>query len=87
MQFRWDFADDGLSGKWSAYQNVYRHLYRTPTNPGATTAGYDTGHSLVITKNKIRGRGRSLKLRFKAEADKDMVIVGWATTLNGTGAE
>jgi hypothetical protein len=86
MQSRWDFSDNSLSGKWSAYHQVYRHIITTP-DPTTTADSYKTGRALVVTKNKIRGRGRALKLRFKAEPDKDMVIVGWAITNNGNGAE
>ena len=85
MQSRWDFADTETSGKWSAYHQVYRVLRPPPENVAADD--YDTGSALVITKNKIRGRGRALKLRFKAEPDKDLVLVGWAITNNGNGAE
>lgn len=90
MQSRWDFSDIAASGKWSAYQQVYRHLLNVPAVEAEFNTpldGYDTGSALVITKNKIRGRGRALKLRFKAEPDKDMRIVGWAITNVGNTAE
>lgn len=36
------------------------------------------GYSVSITKNKIRGRGRALQLRFESEAGKDFNLLGWA---------
>lgn len=32
---------------------------------------------VIITKNKLRGRGRSLSLRFSSEEGKDMKLIGW----------
>jgi hypothetical protein len=90
MQSRWDFSDTASSGKWSAYHQVYRNLLHVPlleAEADTPLDGYDTGSALVITKNKIRGQGRALKLRFKAEPDKDFRIVGWAITNTGNTAE
>ncbi len=84
MQSRWDFADTAAHGKWSQYHQVYRHILNVPPVTSVQTP-YDTGSELVITKNKVRGRGRALKLRFKAEPGKDMQIIGWEVNNTGTG--
>lgn len=46
---------------------------------GGIPTGYDDGSPLVITRNKVRGRGRSLHLKFEAGAGKDAHLLGWTT--------
>ena len=76
LQARWDWADLSVSGKWGVAQETYRHsrLY-TPSDP--TTDTFDDGQPMIVTKNKIKGRGRSLHLKFQAGAGKDSYIAGW----------
>lgn len=81
LQGRWDWADSDASNRWSASQEVYRHRrVWLAEAPGDT---YDDGEPVVVTKNKVRGRGRSLQLKFANSADKDMQILGWAITYMG----
>ena len=77
MQTRWDFTDNSYTGKWSDEYQVYRQLrpfFAEPSTP------FDDGYPLVITKNKIRGRGKALQMKWSSEPGKDMKIVGWSTT-------
>jgi hypothetical protein len=76
MQARWDWADLSSAGKWGAEQEVYRHsrLY-VPNNPN--TDKFDDGQPMIVTKNKVRGTGRSLHLKFKAGTGKDSWLAGW----------
>lgn len=76
LQARWDWADLSASGKWGQEQEVYRHLrLYTPANPATDT--FDDGVPMLVTKNRVRGTGRSLHLKFKAGAGKDSWISGW----------
>lgn len=81
MRAKWDFADTDAAGKWSPQNQVYRHrrLWLTAL-PSAT---YDDGYPVVMTKNKVRGRGKALQLEFSSEANKDMDMLGWAITYVG----
>lgn len=80
MQARWDWSDNTSAGKWGTSQECYRHrrLY-TATSP---TDAYDDGQPLIVARNKVRGRGRSLHLKFTAGTGKDAHIVGWATNFD-----
>jgi hypothetical protein len=81
LQGRWDFSDSAASNKWSTSQEAYRHKR---VFLGALSSGtYDDGYNVVVTKNKVRGRGRALQLKFTSSADKDMQILGWAITYVG----
>lgn len=75
MQSRWDWTDATVSGKWGAEQQVYRHTRQyVPANLLDT---YDDGYPVLVTKNKILGRGRSLALKFTVGDGKDAHIYGW----------
>lgn len=80
MQSRWDFTDNSYPGKWSVDTQIYRHLRPFFVNGGAD---FDDGYPLVITKNKLRGRGKSVQFKFTSEEGKDMKIVGWSGTFVG----
>lgn len=80
MQSRWDFTDNSYPGKWAAEVEVYRQLRPYFTDPDST---FDDGYPLVISKNKLRGRGKTVQFKFTAQAGKDMKIVGWTGTFVG----
>jgi hypothetical protein len=81
MQARWDFTDNSYPGKWADEVQVYRQL--RPFFASASSP-FDDGYPLVITKNKLRGRGKAVQFKFTAEAGKDMKIVGWTGTFVGS---
>lgn len=78
LQARWDWADLSVSGKWGTAWETYRHrrMY-SPSDP--TTDSFDDGFPLLWTRNRVRGSGRSLHLKFSAGAGKDAHIAGWKT--------
>ena len=80
MQSRYDFTDNGYPGKWADDVQVYRQLRPFFANPNST---FDDGYPLVISKNKLRGRGKAVQFKFASEAGKDMKIVGWTGTFVG----
>jgi hypothetical protein len=80
MQSRWDFTDNSYPGKWADDVQVYRQLRPFFVNAGAA---FDDGYPLVISKNKLRGRGKAVQFKFASEAGKDMKIVGWTGTFVG----
>jgi len=81
MQSRWDFTDNSYPGKWADEVLVYRQL-----RPFLAFGGdpFDDGYPLVISKNKLRGRGKAVQFKFTSQAGKDMKIVGWSGTFVGS---
>lgn len=69
MQARWDWANSSVSNKYSTTVQTYKN--NQPSS--AISAGYP----IVVSKNKVRGKGRSLQLRFASETGKDAELVGW----------
>jgi hypothetical protein len=80
MQARWDWADHNNSGKWGTSQQCYRH--RRLYIPTGDDDNYDDGHPIIVTRNKVRGRGRCLHLKFSSESNKDAYILGWSTNFD-----
>jgi hypothetical protein len=81
MQTRWDFSSSSVSGKYGRTQQVYRFRRQYILEAGATE--FDNGDRVIVTRNKVLGRGRSLQILFKSETGKDFDLIGWTTTLTG----
>jgi hypothetical protein len=80
MTVKWDWASSGVSNKWTTPVQVYRETRFMPMPPGE----YDTGFPMVITKNKVRGNGRSLQFRFGTdEPGRNFDLYGWSLALTG----
>ena len=80
VRSQWDFANTIASKKWSPLFQAYRYRKALLTLDPSET--YDTGFELITTKNKLRGRGRSISLYMKSEPLKDCQIVGWNLSVN-----
>lgn len=80
VRTQWDWANSAASKKWTSMFQAYR-----PRKAFfAEGAGeYDTGFETVISKNKIRGRGRAFSIYMETEPGKDCRILGWNLTING----
>jgi len=77
VQAQWNWANSANSGKWGTQFQAYRLLRNyIPSGPTDT---FDYGEEVIVTKNKIRGSGKTLSLKIESEAGKDMVLLGWAT--------
>ena len=73
-------GNHGVSGKIGAQSQVYRH--NRSFIPLAT--GDVDGYPVVVTRNKVRGRGRVLQLRFDGAATFDSHLIGWQTNYKVT---
>lgn len=73
MSVYWDWTDDAVTNKITAQQEVYRHV----RNFVPSAADDVDGYPVVVTRNKVRGRGRSLQMRFDGATDKDSHILGY----------
>jgi hypothetical protein len=80
LQARWDWSDNSVSGKWGSSQEVYRNtrMFLTPAVVGVL----DDGYPMVVTRNKVRGRGRCVQFKLTAGEGKNSHIMGWATNFS-----
>lgn len=81
VQAQWNFADSIYSGKWGNVFQAYR-LFREYT-PFGIDDPFNYGESVIVTKNKLRGRGRSISLYIYSELGKDLQILGWSLLMEG----
>lgn len=82
-QSQWSWTDREDSGKWGTPFQAYRHnRLWLPTSIGS---GFDDGNYVVKTKNKLRGRGNVLSVKFSTEPDKDFKLLGWSFIVNVSG--
>ncbi len=75
VQAHWDWATSLNSNRWSVAREYYRppRLY-LPTDQDDV---YDTGFNTVVTKDILRGHGKTLSLKLSSSEEKDFHIHGW----------
>lgn len=76
VQSQWNWTNSAASNKWSPEFQVYRH--KRLWIPQNNLSKYDDGELVVTTKNKLRGRGKVLSLKFSTEPGKDFHLLGWS---------
>jgi hypothetical protein len=81
VQAQWNWANSATSGKWGRPFQAYR--YTRNYIPSGPLDAFDTGDGVLVTKNKLRGIGRSLSLKLQSEPGKDMKVLGWAVRMSG----
>lgn len=81
VRSQWGFTNTAASNKWGPLFQAYR--YRQAYVPVSSVDTYDTGYTLVTSKNKLRGRGKALSIYMETEPTKDCQIVGWSLSING----
>lgn len=76
MQARWNWSDNANANEWGTATQVYRHV-RQYTPPDSSDT-FNSGYPVVVTRNKVRGRGRSLHLKFTGADTYDAHLLGYA---------
>jgi hypothetical protein len=74
----WDWSNSTNSHKWGSLFQAYRYRQATFSN-----GHFDNGFDTVVSKNKLRGKGRAFSLYMETEPYKDCRILGWNLTING----
>lgn len=80
VKARWNWTDSAASGQWGKQFQAYR--FNRNYIPSGAADVFDNGYEVVVTKNKLRGNGRSLSLLIESEEGKDMRLLGWATIVS-----
>lgn len=82
VQVQWDFADSYASNKWG--RNFQGYRLKRPYIPTDVNDTFDYGWSVVTTKNRLRGSGKAMSLKFTTQAQKNCHLLGWAMDIEGT---
>lgn len=75
VQAQWDWTTDSLAHRWSVPRQAYRPIR------------IDTGTTMVTTRNRIRGNGKSIAFKFSSETDKPFHLYGWEFNIEATTEE
>jgi len=67
----WDFKDTFSTG-----QQIYRKKYPVVVDPNDLDS-YNYPEDMITSRVKVRGHGRSMRLRYESEQGKDFILVGW----------
>ena len=79
VQSQWSWTNSVSAGKWGRQFQAYR--YKRPYMPSGVSDSYDTGDLTIVTKSKLRGRGRALSIKLETEAGKDLQLLGWGMSI------
>lgn len=85
LSSQWNWTSGNSSGKWSTPRQAYRRsrLYF----PEDSSDSYESGDTVVSTRNKIRGIGHSVSFKFEAEPGKNLHIYGWSFDIQANARE
>jgi len=67
----WDFADT-----FSSTQQAYRLKYPVVVDPD-NLSNFAYPEDIIVTRLKIRGHGRSMRIKYESEQGKDFILLGW----------
>lgn len=81
MQIKFDWTDSTSASKWTTPTEIY--VYVTPYLIDLAVPEIDYGYDVLTKKEKIRGTGRAIRIRYSSSTGKDMRILGWAITTSG----
>ena len=83
IQSMWEWTNSANSNRWGKEFEAYR-LNRLWV-PSSSSDEYDDGFSVVTTKNKLRGKGRVLSMKFSTRPGKNLHLYGWSMILGVSG--
>src|SRR5690606_25890597 len=79
---QWDFTNAIQSNRWSREVQLYRpHRFYMAEGGGSI----DNGYQVLVTKTKMRGRGRAFALYMRTEPFKECQILVWNLTVTVNG--
>lgn len=83
VQAYWEWSD--TSGSQYTGQDFQVYMYRRPylAESSNGTYSFDYGQSVISTRTRLRGNGKTLALKFYPESGKDCRILGWCVSVRG----
>lgn len=81
VQHQWNWSNKVDSNQWTTPMQYYR--LRNPYYPGEGTIS--DGFYVVETRNKVRGAGKVLSIKFSTEPGKHCTIYGWSVNIGTDG--
>ena len=69
----WDFKNTSSSTAQQAYR-----FKRMPVVDADNLLDFNYPESVIVTRMKVRGRGRSMRIKFESEQGKDFILLGYS---------
>ena len=69
-------AGVGASVKGMEAQQAYRLKYPVVVDP-TNLSNFAYPEDIITTRLKIRGHGRSMRIKYESEQGKDFILLGW----------
>ena len=85
VQVQWDWNNSPAQGGWGTKFQAYRLLRGNPNATPEDGDVFDYGERVIVTRNKLRGKGRALSLFIQSDSGKDMKLLGWGLVLSKQG--
>lgn len=82
-QTRWEWSNSSNSNRWNQEFQAYR--YKRFYLPANVNDPFDTGFATIVTRNKIRGSGKVLSIKFSTEPYHDLHLYGWSMLMSVPG--
>src|SRR4030067_480460 len=76
MSIKWDWHTTTAGGKITTPRQVYR--FQRPYVPVDINDTFNTGESVIETKNKAKGKGKAVTYKFESENGKDFRLLGYS---------
>lgn len=84
MQAQWEWSNSAASNRWGKTYQVYR--YKKLYSPSGVDDPFDTGFATIVTRNRLRGSGKVVSIKFSTEPGRDCHIYGWSLMLEVNGS-
>jgi hypothetical protein len=73
FQVKWDWSTSSAANRWSVPFETYRY-----SRWNAIDSEFNSGYNTIVTKNRVRGSGRSMVFRFSSNVvGADFDVLGW----------
>ncbi len=79
VQAQWEWSNSIRSGRWSKPFQAYR--FKRHYMVSELSDPFNNGDYTVVTKNKLRGKGKVLSLYITTEPNRECKLLGWSMIL------
>lgn len=80
LRGKWEWSDSETSNKWT--NNMEAYYFKRSYFVDPSDLDFDYGFDIILTKRKLRGKGRALRVRYESQAGKDFQLQGWSLVVD-----
>lgn len=83
LQVRWDWSNSANSNRWGREVELYQ--FKRHYIPPDTSDTFDNGYETVVSRRRLRGKGKAMSFKFSTSPGKDCRLIGWGLDLTVQG--